>query len=73
MLTPLPTLSQDLERAVEVLGEPRVQVVSDIRGIDLDVSRGVYQHQAEVSADYEAPNCFRSLRFGARVGMRKAG
>lgn len=42
---------------MEVLCEPRVQVVQHVRGIDLNVGRRVYQNQPEVSAAREASNC----------------
>lgn len=44
------TLRQNLERAVEVPREPRVQIVGHVVGVDLDVSRRVDKHQPEISA-----------------------
>lgn len=49
-MTPLPTLRQDFEGAMEVLREPGVQVIGHVRRVDLDVSCSVYEHQPEVSA-----------------------
>ena len=44
------TLRQNLERAVEVPREPRVQIVRHVVGVDLDVSRRMDKHQPEISA-----------------------
>lgn len=53
------TLCQHLERAVEVLRESRVKVISHVRRVDVDVSRRVHDNQPEVSTARKAPNCAR--------------
>lgn len=55
-----PTLRQNLERTVKVLGKPWVQVVGHARGVDLNVSDRVHQDQPEVTAARKTPDCNRS-------------